>query len=210
MANNDLDNFYNSLQTVPKLISDLALGIAEAQRRMDHDYLENLAEFFRLVSSLQGSGSTPAASSADQFLALFRAMAPSRYQFTETVVEVRADLQMSSMSETSVGVNVGIKAAVFAVAVNASYTKRNAYDSTASAVIRTTLHAVPAEPGMLDKLLPRAGDPPKATGPQTQRYKDLAEAFKTLMQIAPANAGSLPAGSLPPGSIPGSVPRSTP
>lgn len=202
MANNNLSEFYNGLQTVPKLISDLALGIAEAQRRLDHDYLENLAEFFRLVSSLQGAGSVPLAASADQFLGLFRAMAPSRYQFTETVVEVRADLQMSSLSELKLGAEVGIKAAVFAVTVNASYTKRSAYDSSASALIRTTLNAVPAEPGMLDKLLPRAGDPPHAIAPQTQRYKDLAEAFKTLMQLAPASPGSIPSGTLPAGTLP--------
>jgi hypothetical protein len=196
-----LNDFYNGLQTVPKLISDLALGIAEAQRRLDGDYLDNLAEFFRLVSTLQGAGSMPVAATADQFLSLFRAMAPSRYQFTETVVEVHADLQMSSLSELKIGGNVGIKAGVFALAVNASYTKRTAYDARASAVIRCTLNAVPAEPGMLDKLLPRAGDPPHAELPQTQRYKDLAEAFKTLLQLTPATPGSTPSGSLP-GSIP--------
>lgn len=203
-----LQQFYNGLQTVPKLISDLALGVAEAQRRLDHDYMENLAEFIRLVNSLQGSGSTPMAATADQFLSLFRAMAPSRYQFTETVVEVRADLQMSSMSEFSGGVDFGLKAAIFAIAINASYTKRTAYDTTASAVIRSTLNAVPAEPGMLDKLLPRAGDPPRAATPQTQRYKDLAEAFKALMQLAPQGPGSTPGGSLPAGTLPsGTLPR---
>ena len=49
MANNEMANFYNDLQTVPKLVSDLALSIAEAQRRLDHDYIENLTEFAKVI-----------------------------------------------------------------------------------------------------------------------------------------------------------------
>jgi hypothetical protein len=112
-------------------------------------------------------------------------MAPSRYQFTETMVEVRADLQMGSMSEFNVGVNAGVKGAVFAVAVNASYARRSAYDARAAALIRTVLNAIPAEPGMLDKLLPRAGEVLHATEPKSERYKELAEAFKEVVSLAP-------------------------
>src|SRR5215510_715488 len=100
-----MDKFYNELQTVPKLISDLALGVAEAQRRLDASYLENLAEFMRVVSKTltpaPGSPSGATGMSADQLQALFRSMAPSRYQFTETVVEVRAQLPMGSQSAFS-------------------------------------------------------------------------------------------------------------
>ncbi len=170
----EIDAFYNSLQTLPRLISDLALSIAEAQRRMDQNYLKDLAAFSAVVLPLLQDGT----GKADQFLNLFKAMAPSRYQFTETVVEVRADLQMSNASESSVEAKVGITTPVFAVAVNASYTKRSAYDYQAAAVIRTQLNAIPANPDLLDKLLD-AGSV-SATMPDAGRYKVFAEIFSTF------------------------------
>src|SRR5262245_49877248 len=139
-AQNDLTKFYDSLETLPKLIGDLALSVAEAQRRLDQNYIESLTAIAGVFSQIvKGNEAT-----VEQFSALFKAMGPSRYQFTETVVEVRADLQMTTMSQTQIGVNVGFPAPV-AVAVNASYTRRNAYDSRASTVIRTVLNAIPSD-----------------------------------------------------------------
>lgn len=170
----EIDTFYNSLQTLPRLISDLALSIAEAQRRMDQNYLKDLAAFSAVVLPLLQDGT----GKADQFLNLFKAMAPSRYQFTETVVEVRADLQMTNAKETSVEGKVGITTPVFAVAVNASYTKRSAYDYQAAALIRTQLNAIPANPDLLDKLL----DPGTVSAqlPDAGRYRVFAEIFSTF------------------------------
>jgi hypothetical protein len=190
MAETEIGTFYNDLQTVPKLVSDLALSIAEAQRRLDHDYLENLAEFVRVMASV-GPMLSPDAGNSTRFLDLFKQMAPSRYQFTETVLEVRADLQMGKMEEFGVKAELGIKASVFALAINASYTKRSAYDSHASALIRTTLNAVTAD-GIMDKLLPRAGEVPHAPAPITGRYAELAKALRELLQIAPGGAPTSP------------------
>ena len=164
-ASNEMASFYNDLQTVPKLVSDLALSIAEAQRRLDHDYIENLAQFSKVIGSVtQFAASDPA--NAGKFTELFRQMAPSRYQFTETVLEVRADIQMSRFEETGAAVNLGIKASVFALAINASYTKRAAYDARSSALIRTTLHAITSD-SIMDKLLPRAGEVTNAEPPNS-------------------------------------------
>src|SRR5829696_9291228 len=91
-----VDEFYQKLSTLPRLISDLALSIAEAQRRLDENYLKELRDFTDIILPLLQDGT----GKADQYLALFKAIAPSRYQFTETVVEVRADLQMTSMTES--------------------------------------------------------------------------------------------------------------
>src|SRR5689334_20564514 len=99
------DNFYQNLQTLPKLISDLALSVAEAQRRMDVSYVEDLTAFMQTISSFYSKTSAPP---PDQLLNLFKAMAPSRYQFTETVVDVRADLQMTTESQLSVGGSLGM------------------------------------------------------------------------------------------------------
>jgi hypothetical protein len=141
---------------------------------MDQNYMKDLAAFASVVLPLLQDGT----GKADQFLSLFKAMAPSRYQFTETVVEVRADLQMSNASETGLEAAVGIKTPVFAVAVNASYTKRSAYDYQAAALIRTQLNAIPANPDLLDKLL----DPGSVSAqlPDPGRYKVFAEIFNTF------------------------------
>ena len=193
MANNEMAKFYNDLQTVPKLVSDLALSIAEAQRRLDHDYIENLTEFAKVIGSVsQLTASDPA--NAGRFTELFRQMAPSRYQFTETVLEVRADIQMSQFNETNAGVNLGIKASVFALAINASYTKRSAYDARSAALIRTTLHAITSD-SIMDKLLQRAANAPQTTMPETKRYAEIAEALKALVPATKGGATGESAGS---------------
>lgn len=168
----EIDKFYSSLQTLPRLISDLALSIAEAQRRLDQTYMEDLAAFADMILPLLQDGT----GRADQFLSLFRAMAPSRYQFTETVVEVRADLQMTQASQTEIG--VGITTPVYAIAINASYTKRSAYDYQAAALIRTQLNAIPSNPDLLDKLL----DPGSISAglPDSARYKVFGEIFENF------------------------------
>jgi len=186
----EIDKFYEKLQTLPRLISDIALSIAEAQRRMDQTYMEDLAAFSDIILPLLQDGT----GKADQFISLFRAIAPSRYQFTETVIEVRADLQMTNAEEGTIAGSVGIKTPVFAVAVNASYTKRSAYDFRASALIRTQLNAIPSNPDLLDKLL----DPGSVgtTMSDAQRYKVFAEIFNNF----PRPLLSPP--SLPPASPP--------
>jgi hypothetical protein len=188
------DDFYNNLQTLPKLISDLALSVAEAQRRMDVNYMTDLTAFLKIASSMYatqagtagagtagGSGGTSAPT--DQVIGLFKTMMPSRYQFTETVVEVRADLQMTTGSEFkgSLGINVPT-----AVTVNASYTKRTATDYQAAALIRTVLTAVPADPGVMQSLLTAAQQAPGAALPTDARYKALSDAFSGFNTAATA------------------------
>ena len=178
-----VQEFYDTLQTLPKLIGDLALSIAEAQRRMDQNYIESLAAFSKII--LESLNSEDQKVSADQYMALYKSIAPSRYQFTETVVEVRADLQMTQGSEVQVSGEVGIETPLFAATVNASYARRSAYDYQAAALIRTTLNAVPADPGVMDTLLKRGGEPSKAEFPSADRYKALKESLDFLPKPAP-------------------------
>ena len=83
---------------------------------------------------------------------------------------------------------------VFALAINASYTKRSAYDARSSALIRTTLNAITSD-GLMDKLLPRAGEVPHAAMPETKRYAELADALKALVPaVTGAGTGGAAAG----------------
>jgi hypothetical protein len=183
MADNPIDKFYNELQTVPKLLRDLALGVAEAQRALDHDYLENLTEFTKVIRNAVSPNPQSPIPAAD-YIGLFKAMAPSRQQFTETTAEVHADLQLASASEINVGGEFGLKAAIFAVAVNASYARRNAYNYQAAATIKTVMHSVSADPGVMEKLVTRAASVPSAENPKDGRWQAVATAFKDLFAQA--------------------------
>ena len=184
MADNPIDRFYNELQTVPKLLRDLALGVAEAQRALDHDYLENLTEFTKVIRNAVFPNPESPFPAAD-YIGLFKAMAPSRQQFTETTAEVHADLQLASASEINVGGEFGLKAAIFAVAVNASYARRNAYNYQAAATIKTIIHSVSADPGVMEKLVTRCASAPGVETPKDERWKSIATAFQSLFAQVP-------------------------
>ncbi|MBW1800136.1 MAG: hypothetical protein JRJ85_05335 [Deltaproteobacteria bacterium] len=190
MANKTkLEAFYDNLQTLPGLIGKLGLSVAEAQRMFDQSYIESLKRYLQVLSTVRKQGDK-----VEDYLTLLKDLAPSRIQFTETTAEVRADLQMTSMSEFKIGGEVGIKASIFAVTVNASYTRRSAYDASASAMIRTVMHAVPASEAVLDKLLARTANIPHVDLPDPDRYKALAEAFTELLKLLPEETPAPPPG----------------
>ncbi len=177
---NEQQEFYENLQSVAKLIGDLALNIADAQDRMDTSYVENLGEFLKAMRSVKVESSA--------LQGLITSMAPSRYQFTETVVEVRADLQMSNAKELGLDVTLGYKTPVMAATINASYVKRSAYDFRASALIRTVMHAVPADPKVMATLLEAAANAEGTELPENSRYDGLAGSLEDLPALeAPAD-----------------------
>lgn len=184
-----MDHYYENLQSLPQLISNISLSVAEAQRRMDQNFVDSLAELAKVFSAMLGTDPV----GVSNFSTLFKAMGPSRYQFTETVVEVRADMENTTMSEFTLGGSAGFTAPV-AVSVNASYTRRNAYDYQASALIRTVLNAIPADATLMDTLLKRAGDVPHAELPSSDRYKALWQSFGQLLQ-ATGSPQSPPSGT---------------
>lgn len=167
--------FYDNLQSVAKLIGDLALNVADAQDRLDTSYVRNLKAFLEAIR--EATADLP---DSETRAKLILSLAPSRYQFTETVIEARADMQMSSAEQFGLSLDAGFRNPVLAVAVNASYVKRSAYDYRAAALIRSVLHAVPADPAVMEKLIEAARTAGGATLPQGSRYTELAEAFKAL------------------------------
>jgi len=196
----ELDKLYSGLQTLPGLIGDLALSVATAQQRLDQSYIESLTDFTRMVKELitaKGKDNATTTTPADEYLSLFKAIAPSRYQFTETVIEVRADLQMASSSQLEIGASVGIKRPVFAATVNVSYLKRTASDYRAAATVRSVLNAIPADSSLLDQLLARGGTPPSAALPSDSSFQILKESFGDLfpeLSALPEGGGDKPAG----------------
>lgn len=183
--NENTAQLLQSLQTVPSLLSELALSVAAAQSRLDEDYVRNLKEYLQMVASLPlpaSGGTTPA-----EWTALLQATAPSRHQFIETTVEVRADLQMSTLSELGLSGQLGARAGLFAVTLNASYTRRNAYDHRAAATIRSVIHAVPPSPGLMERLLAATTPAPGTQLPSTSRYRELAQTFGEVWKTQQAS-----------------------
>jgi hypothetical protein len=181
----DFNDFYQNLMTLPRLISDLALSVAEAKRRMDVTYIQDLKAFMSIVSNLytlppkDAPTGTPATEPSKQAIELFKVMGPSRFQFTEVTIETRADIQMTTSSTTKLGGSAGLTAP-FAVSVNASYEKRTATDARAAALVRVVMNSVTADEGLMSALLDAAKNAPGAPLPDDSRYKALADAFKSL------------------------------
>lgn len=174
-ANDQLSKFYSTIDTLPKMIGDLANSVAEGQRRMDQGYLENLAEFRKIVDSFVERNPDQAGT----FLNLFKEMGPTRQMMTETSMEVRVDLQMTTEDSLHLGGSFGITVP-FAVSINASYTKRTAYDYRAAAVIKTTINAIPASQAVMTAMLPRLGEPVSAELPTTNRGLAMLDAFEKV------------------------------
>lgn len=161
------------LTHIPNIIAGLGLSIAEAQRHFDLDYLQSVERLLVMAQSLLGGRkslpSTAGAASSEttemtaeerkqqeQFQALFKelliAVAPSRYQFTETTLTVKLDLAQ----HLDVSAGVGLSAGIGGVAINAALSIGYGTDYRGAAECKTVLQAVPADQATLRALLDRA------------------------------------------------------
>ena len=199
----------DQLSSVATIIGELGANIAEAQKRLDANYIQNLTLLLGHFSTASAGSAAVAKAeealkaaletkdpakikTAEEALAaakaptlppgildLIKAIGPSRYQFTETTLKVRIDLSRSLDIVGSIGVGAGFGA----VAVNAALTVGYAYDYQAAAECTTVLHAVPTNETVLKTLLDRAKevDGQKLTLPARSAADDkLVEQLKTL------------------------------
>lgn len=153
----------NDLSHVPNIIGGLGLSIAAAQKALDANYLDGVERLLLLSKMMlaptkdDGSQPTPAELDAinkaqDMIRDLLIKFAPSHYQYTETTLDVKLDLAQSFNLDTSVGLGVGFGA----VSLNAALTIGYGYDYRAAAECKTVIHAIPADPGVMNRLLDRA------------------------------------------------------
>jgi len=161
------------LTHIPNIIAGLGLSIAQAQRSFDLEYLQSLERLLVMAQSLLGgrksvpatTGHSGAASAEldteerkqhEQFQGFLKemllAIAPSRYQFTETTLTVKLDLAQ----HLDVGANVGLSAGISGVAINASVSIGYGTDYRGAAECRTVLQAIPPDQATLRLLLDRA------------------------------------------------------
>lgn len=156
------------LTHIPNIIAGLGLSIAQAQKAFDLDYIQSLERILVMAQSLlggrsSGEGGTQSAelSAAErerlaQFQGFFKelivALAPSRYQFTETTLSVKLDLAQ----HLDVSAGGGVSAGISGVAVNAALSIGYGSDYRGAAECRTVLQAIPSDPATLRLLLDRA------------------------------------------------------
>lgn len=135
MANHQL---IDDLTRVPNIIGSLGLAIAEAQKQFNVDYVRSLESLVVIASKLTGRQGNGGGLSPEAARDLLMALAPPRYQFTETQLNVKLDLSQSIDFSGEVGLGFGFSAVV----VNAAFAVGYASDFKAAAECRATIHAV--------------------------------------------------------------------
>ncbi len=157
----------NDLKNVPNIVGSLGLNIASAQKALNADYLQNLARIFQMAKEVIGKtpppdgdggiapanpGAAPTPSPADLLKSIVTQMAPVRYVFTETTLNVRLDLAQSfeGGGELAVGGGIG------AVMVNAGFSLAFAQEYRGTAECRTVIHVDPRSTPANEALISRA------------------------------------------------------
>lgn len=145
------------LTKVPNIVGGLGLSIAAAQKAFNLDYIENVERILALAKSLLG-GKDENGEDVDisKFEALFTdllvAVAPPRYQYSETTLGVRLDLAQTFDLAGDVGLGFGMQG----ISINAAFSIGYGYDYRAAAECRTVIHAIPADNTVFQPLLERA------------------------------------------------------
>ena len=155
------------LSNVPNIVGGLGLSIAAAQKAFDVDYLDSIERILALIKIMLGGKKADAqgnpidlddkekeslAATAQVIQELLTKLAPSRYQFTETTLNVKLDLAQS----LQIGGTVGLGFGVGAISLSAAFTIAYGFDYRAAAECRTVIHAYPADQAVFTALLGRA------------------------------------------------------
>ena len=183
------------LSNVPNIIGGLGLSIASAQKAFDVDYLDSISRILALIKIMlggqkdDGTGKPVALSEPEKeslaamgqvIQELLTKLAPSRYQFTETTLNVKLDLAQS----LQIGGTVGLGFGVGAISLSAAFTIGYSYDYRAAAECRTVIHAYPADQAVFTALLGRAdklSDKALELPPRSQVDKALFDKSSSLL-----------------------------
>lgn len=178
-----MDRLTGQLYHMPGMIAALGIGIANAQAALNADYLHNVEKILDMIGKLLKD--VPPDTQVETVKELLGQLAPSRYQFTETTFEFRADLAESQSKRLQAELGVGFSGVV----VSAAYSKAYGYNYEAAARISTVLHAFPLQGTVMSALLGRAGDIDSAALKAPARYTDIdKEMLESLENIRKATA----------------------
>ncbi|MEO8657322.1 MAG: hypothetical protein ABI693_02580 [Bryobacteraceae bacterium] len=126
----------SDLKTVPGIIGGLGLGIAAAQKELNADYIASLIAIVDMVKKLNLAADTD---DRAKFLAnLLMQLAPSRYQYTTTELQVRMDLSQT----TNQAIAIGGGFAMGAIAISGSFARSTSEEYRAAAECHTIIDAL--------------------------------------------------------------------
>lgn len=132
-----MSRLMEDLNQVPAIVASLGLAIAESQKEFDANYLKGLQNLAVIAQGFLGQQADPG--QMTEFIKfLVTTAAPTRYQFTETTVNVKLDLAESRDSMAEGGLGFGFAGVV----VNAAFAYGYSQDYRAGAEVRTVIHAV--------------------------------------------------------------------
>lgn len=179
----------SDLKSVPGIIGALGLGIADAQKEMNADYLRSIGVLVDLIRGLIATGDTKEPGTPEEkslserrdwMKELLLQLAPPRYQYTRTELHVRMDLSQITDKAISVGGGVTLGA----IAVNGSFAMSQTQEYRAAAECHTVIDAVwptATNPGIFRELAAHARKLPPTALPATTLTHD-----KETMELAKA------------------------
>jgi hypothetical protein len=189
-----LDRLTSQLYHLPAIIGRLGLSIANTQKVLNADYVENVKKLMGLIARTLGdSTDEEVQQKAAAMHSLLESLAPSRYQFTETTIDFSADLAETADLTVAGGIGFGAQA----VTVNAAFSLGYGYDYRAAARIRVNLHAYPSDPHMAKALLERAAslqadklDLPQLSAIEKESWDTVTDIYNALTarQVAAVDA----------------------
>lgn len=168
------DRLTGQLYYLPSIIERLGLGIAEAQKGLNEDYLTGIGRIMEMIKPVLDDADDDA--KAAILKELIKSLAPSRYQFTETTLTFRADLSETMDLGGTLGGGVGLGA----VMVKASLAIGFGYDYRAAAEVTTVLHAIPADEKLMGTLLQNKPSAPAGLPSATEVDQGILDAAMAI------------------------------
>lgn len=124
----------------PEMVQKLALGIADAQTKLDLNSTK-VAKFMADAKIELPSIKDPTKTVEFPLIAL--GFFPGYYQFTESLIEVKMAITMATASETKLGMSAEGGYACFSASVNASYSRKYEYNVEGSSAMKVKITPVP-------------------------------------------------------------------
>ena len=135
----------------PEMVKNLALAIAEGQTALDQN---SIAVTQSLVDTTIELPDIPTQANPNppvvKFPLIALGIAPTFYQFTEAVIEVKMAITMTITTDFNLKVGAQAKFKAFSASVNASYSRKYDYKVEGSSLLRVTLGPVPPPKAMQD------------------------------------------------------------
>src|SRR5512132_352087 len=103
-----MSRLVQDLGNLPGIVGGLGRSIAEAQKQLNADFVLNVGRLLEMIRETLGTeGTTPDNDAREAIGKLLTALAPSRYQFTQTTIEFSADIAERMQQEGELGVGFG-------------------------------------------------------------------------------------------------------